>query len=323
MQKSEPKLDEDDHRAVPLATVASCFPAYLETVAPFVPKDEEITDTWWFDLWVKGGYQDYMNINAFTKEGMKKVLEMNGVDVDIDKLFHDKELHECFIEVAKIVYTQGNLHHIHKSLIEGMHRESAWTHAIFGAGFDPQGLIVPDTLTVGAYEEAGFELGDHGLTDKEFRRLARQRFFHPEKGQEDFGRINVRFYYVNKKGVEGSFLSEACVQVSKLHSDSKTGSNTICPWQSLGNVAETFISRIQYDNIVYRADFTDDRFRYPKHIKKIKMKSKAWYRIKSLMGWTWRQKAMMLLMMCMKPAACLRPKSSRGTSKIRITKLRG
>lgn len=230
-------------------------------IAPFVPKDDEITESWFYDLWVDDGYCDYMNINAFTKEGMQLVAEMNDITLD-DDFFKKGSLQDQYIALAFLVHKKGNFKNAHSAMIEGMHRESAWVHALFAARFDPDGIIVPNTLTVQDYKEAGFDVVNENLSDDVFQKKIRERFF--DGNDTNVNTITLKIFYANQKGLDCSFLSDAFRRVSKLHSDSKKDSNTICPWQTLGVRAEQFVNGFIYDNIVYRPNFK--RFTYPKHV---------------------------------------------------------
>ena len=210
-----------------------------------------------------------MNINAFSKEGMEKVAELNGIQLEVD--FFGKEgtdddyLQQCFINLALRVHKKGTFKNIHMNFIEGMHRQMAWTHAIYGAQFHQDGLIIPNTLRVQDFEDAEFEVGfDHGFenNDEAFRNHIRRRFF---CGNNDlFTKIPLSFYYVNATEVDATVLSDVFIHMSKLHSESKRDSNTRCPWQTLGVEAEKYVNSFTYDNIVFRPDFTGEKFCYRK-----------------------------------------------------------
>ena len=261
--------------------MAPGYPLNDEIIAPIVPVDEEITDGWGFELWHKKGLGEYMCINAFTAEGMEKVAEINGITLPED-FFGGKtnaDLHNSFIRLSSCLHHLGNYKGIHINFIEGMHRQMAWTHAFYGASFNQDGFIEPNTLSIKDFTDADFKVENecftdgqdeyddhnHGLVnDEAFREKLRKRFFEAENDQ--FLQVPLSVYYVNKKQIDGKFLSEACVQMSKLHSESKRESNIRCPWQTLGVEAEKFVNSFEAKNIVYRPDFSHDRFLYPKHI---------------------------------------------------------
>ena len=267
---------QSDQRSVKLCTVAAGYPMYEEAVAPFVPRNEEIYQGWGYDRWFKKDPEGkdldlhtYMNINAFTKDGMKQVATLNGITLPNDFFSGCDDdpdyLQKCFIELALLVHKneKGLYKNVHINFIEGMHRQMAWTHAVYGAKFHPDGLIIPNTLSIQDYEDAEFHLGNHEIKDDdEFRNKIRKRFF--EDDNEQFVNIPLSLYYVNQQDVQGEFLSNVFVHVSKLHSESKRDSNTRCPWQTLGVEAEKYVNLFKTNNVLYRPDFTHARFVYPK-----------------------------------------------------------
>ena len=296
IKNDERELPESDKRCVKLCTVASGYPLYKEVGAPFVPIDDDITECWGYDLWngrngkeggdaaeeQEGGVDEqdhdmtlgeYMNINAFTKEGMIKVAKANNLVLGDDffgGLCKDEDcLHDCFIKLSLLVHEKGNYKNVHVNFIEGMHRQMAWTHAIYGAEFNSDGIITPNTLRIQHFADAEFKIGAHGFCDDAaFRKQIRKRFFNV--GDEQFLNVPLTIYYVNKAGADGEFMSNAFVHMSKLHSESKRDSNTRCPWQTLGVEAEKFVTMFQYDNIVLRPDFhKQDKFVYPKQAYKV------------------------------------------------------
>jgi hypothetical protein len=254
-------------RGVQLTTVAPGYPISQEVVAPFVPDDNMIRDGWGEALW-NGELNEYMSINAFSKKGMERVAQMNDLELD-DNFFPQQEddednLQQCFVNLALRVHKKGTFKNIHLNFIEGMHRQMAWTHAIYGAKFHPDGLIIPNTLQVQDFKDAEFQVGEHdfGNNDKGFRNRIRKRFFEPEN--DHFLKVPLSVYYVNQKKVNGTLLSNMFVYMSKLHSESKRDSNTRCPWQTLGVEAEKYVNSFYNENIVYRPNFQSAKFRYPK-----------------------------------------------------------
>ena len=272
-------MGDTDIRNVKLSTVASGYPLYDEISVPFIPHDTDITAGWGFELWFREKLGEYMSINAFTREGMEKVAEFNDITLP-DSFFDDFEdnKEQCFIKLSDIVHGMGNYKNIHLNFIEGMHRQMAWTHAIYGAAFHPDGLIQPNTLSVRDFEDAEFKIKrfrDNSVqeNDQTLRRELRKRFF--EDDNDQFMYVTLSIYYVNERDVDGQFLSDAFVQMSKLHSESKRDSNTRCPWQTLGVEAEKFVNSFANEphTIIYRPDFNltkkdpTDKFKYPKHTK--------------------------------------------------------
>ena len=188
----------------------------------------------------------------------------------------EKELFDD-TSVQKTVFSFLLCHQEHKNrrlmagFREGQHRFCALVHASTGSAIDViNGFITPNTLTADDFKNVDIQGEDNVPTDAEFRRHMKTVL--PSNNSQQNIMLNeqtpVEVTFITNPKVDVPTLHQALMTSSRAVSDAKIDSARPSATHQIGDLAETFISKLTIDAFKTDIDSSGCSFKPHNRIKR-------------------------------------------------------
>ena len=239
-------------------SVATLFPAVVgeqaetQTVAKFSPQAEDFdsaTFTNWLD---KKGGKDYLQLDPYTRDGLKGVLRFNRIDHN--DIVWTEDLHTLYNEVLILVQNKGRFGNWTASAEEGLHRLTASVVRTLACELDiVKGCIRPDTIEAKNFSD--YCVGQKtDITGSDFRKkIYASTFENTTPGKSRL--ITAKKTYFQVGGLNGCEALYHLRARSYATSVNKRRSVKICPFALIGEFMGKLILNMNFEQATYRIHF--------------------------------------------------------------------
>lgn len=207
-----------------------------------------------FQHWYDDTGKDYLQLDPYKKEGLKKIL--NVCDIKVSSEFWDNGTPiEQYFGVLKLVQNNGRHRNWTISAEEGMHRLTASVIRTLALKLDVErGTIRPGTIDEQYLKKNGVKrAGGDVLTPSEFR----DQLYCTTFNSEPRGVINAKVFVFKTGGLNGCEASYHLRTRSYLTSLNKLRSVTRCPFDLMGELLGAYMGNISWDQATRRVHFNE------------------------------------------------------------------
>ena len=248
--------------AAPLVPVVNNPKSKKQTFAEFSPPLQDF-DQRAFPTWLDEGGRDYLQIDPYTVDGLKEILEFSGID-ESEILWDERDVHELYAQVLTLVQKTGRPGDWTMSAEEGLHRLTASIIRTLACKLDVSDAIIrPDTIEAKDFiDNDVVTVGrTYNLDADAFRKIMYGSTFYYKKKEDDESDpkkarlINASVSYFKEGGINGCEASYRLRSRSYATSLNKKDSVIRCPLGLMGEFMGKFISNITMDQATRRVKF--------------------------------------------------------------------
>lgn len=195
--------------------------------------------------------KEYLNIDAFSKEGLRKVAAFN----DITETDWDLEPQVIYKNLLMAVLKKGPFGGWYISPIEGYHRFVGSAISVLCGPIDlTTGILTPHKLTSKHFKDVGVGEKRIHISEEDFRNLIFDSVFERNVKEDP---VSPLFRYYKEIGMNAGEMAYHHRVCSQAISTGKRGSVTRCCWADLGSMMANIIASITIEQASCRADFSE------------------------------------------------------------------
>jgi len=188
---------------------------------------------------------------------MKFIAKFNHI-VNWEGYNNDKiPLHKKHEELAKLVHKKGTNGGIYLGPKEGFHRQMARVLFSLAAKLDQHyGRLIAGSLKMRHFAEAGILSIESPPEDTNLVEIIENIIMKQEPNKMHNKNIFTKADYVSNSMANAADISRHNITISKTISESKLNSSILGAGHRLKRIVVEFMERFQYNNLLYRADFS-------------------------------------------------------------------
>ena len=218
-----------------------------------------------FDTWLAEDGNEYLNIDPYTNEGLKKVAKFNALEiVNPEEFWTENNLVVLYGKVLELVQDKGRYGDWTLSPEEGLHRITGSIIKTLMCKLDDDGRIDPYSIEAKHFADTGVGELDDMETAQQFReRMYESRYNADNPGNDKI--IQVRACYFTTGGLNGCEAAYWLRSRSKRTSVNKKQSADRCKFDLMGQFLKGEILSITEEGATDRMDYQES---CPTHLAK-------------------------------------------------------